>query len=131
MTTLIEAYTDNPLNDSRTIQDNASAVGFDWPDVRGVIEKVKEEIDEVSAAVDANDDEHARRELGDVVFALVNLARFLNASLEEELHHANERFVERFARMEALIEREGASIATCSFDELNAAWDAVKRVDKS
>lgn len=114
------------VGDSHTIQDIVSSLGFDWPDVLGVIDKVEEELAEVREALSDGDSHDARRELGDVFFALVNLARFLDVNASCSLRGANERFVDRFARMEGLLADEGLTIRECSFERLNGAWEKVK-----
>lgn len=115
------------LNRSWSIQSTASTLGFDWPDITGVFGKVLEEVGEVQAAWDEGDHEHAKRELGDVLFAVVNLARFLNADPGDELRRANERFSLRFGLLKEQLKRNGIRIEDCTLKELDAVWEQVKK----
>ncbi len=115
------------LKTSWGIQDEASALGFDWPDITGVFAKVREELGEIEAAWHAGDRPHARLELGDLLFATVNLARFLDADPGEALDRANRRFTGRFDALKEILKGEGRSIESCSFEELDAVWDRVKK----
>ncbi len=118
--------TPDPLRKSRTIQEDASAKGFDWPDISGVLEKVREELDEIESAWDAGLLDKAGKELGDTLFALVNLARFLGADPVEQLEQANMRFSERFALLSNILQREGRVMSECTLDELDEVWERVK-----
>lgn len=117
----------NTLAESCRIQNEASLLGFDWPDIASVLDKVKEELNEVEEALTRNDFDHAKTELGDILFATVNLARHLHANPEEELHKANVRFTRRFAALNKKLERLGRAIHTCALDELNHVWEQVKK----
>lgn len=108
------------------IQSRASALGFDWPDVSGVLDKIAEELQEVRDALANDDVEHARRELGDLFFACVNLARFLGIAPEEAVHQTNRRFEKRFAAVENEVRRMNRTIESCSLGELDAIWERVK-----
>lgn len=122
----MSGYNDDALRDSWEIQENASALGFDWPDISGVFDKVQEELGEVRHAWDAGDREHARRELGDLLFATVNLARFLDADAGAELARANERFTKRFTLLKEEAQRQGLILQHCSLKELDVIWEMVK-----
>ena len=111
------------LAGSREIQERASALGWDWDDIGGVWEKVTEELDELRAA--ATDDERLH-ELGDVLFALVNLARWMKLDPEEALRTANHRWVARHRRVEALAAERGIDLAGLSLAEKDLLWDEVK-----
>lgn len=117
----------NPFTESSRIQDEAASLGFDWPDISGVFSKVEEELNEVKEALACNDFAHAKTELGDVLFATVNLARFLDANPEEELRRANIRFTRRFAALTKELERLERPIHTCTLDELDSVWDKIKK----
>ena len=117
---------DNSLNSAWDIQQAASAVGFDWPDIGGALEKVHEETAEVEEALARGDLDHAREELGDLLFAVVNVARFLEHHPNTALRSATEKFELRFAQVKSIIESEGKVITQCSMDELDAAWERVK-----
>lgn len=92
------------LSMARRIQENASQVGFDWKDPEGVYEKIEEELKELKEAKDPGELEE---EFGDLLFSIVNLSRFLNVDPESALRKATRKFVERFKRMEELIEKDG------------------------
>ncbi|HOJ32793.1 MAG TPA: MazG nucleotide pyrophosphohydrolase domain-containing protein [Candidatus Hydrogenedentes bacterium] len=108
------------------VQHAAAACGFDWPDISGVVEKLAEEVDEIRSALRENNIEHARDELGDLLFAAANLARFLQADPHRELMRATERFSRRFALLEREVARSGKSINRCSLQELDEIWEQIK-----
>jgi MazG family protein len=123
---------------AEALQKKARGVGFDWPDVRGALEKVREEMAEVTAEI-GSDADFARaneapfaaapetaEEIGDLLFSLVNLARHLELDAEELLTRANDKFVVRFRAVEDRIRAESKMMAHCSLEELDAAWEAVK-----
>jgi ATP diphosphatase len=114
------------LGYSRQIQADASAEGFDWPDVAGVLDKVEEELGEIRHALAAGDTLHARKELGDLLLITVNLARFLGADPREELVEATCRFENRFRHLKFFLQAEGKSIRDCEPEALEAAWRHVK-----
>jgi ATP diphosphatase len=110
------------------LQRRAARVGFDWPDARGAFAKTREEIAEVEAAWAAGDETHLHEELGDLLFALVNVVRLAGFDAEATLAAANTKFERRFRAMEARLAAAGTSdLASLSLAELDAAWDAVKR----
>jgi uncharacterized protein YabN with tetrapyrrole methylase and pyrophosphatase domain len=119
------------LRESLEVQAAASALGFDWPDVHGVLEKVEEELGEIRSAVAHGDLAQARRELGDLLLITVNLARFLDAAPEQELHAATERFSRRLDALKQHLAQSGIALEACSLDELNAVWDQVKRTEQA
>ncbi len=111
------------LGHSQSIQRRVAQVGFDWPDVDGNHEKLAEEVGELRQA----GDEKARaREFGDMLFALVNIARRLGVDSEAALREANERFSRRFNYMEEMCRQRGVNIAGLSLDEQNALWEEAK-----
>jgi len=109
---------------SREIQERASTLGWDWDAIDGVWEKVGEEVDELRAAVT---DEDRLHELGDVLFALVNLARWMKLDPEEALRVANQRWVARCRRVEALAVARGVDLRALTLAEKDELWDEVKR----
>jgi ATP diphosphatase len=117
----------DPLSESHALQEAASAKGFDWPDVSGVLDKVAEELEEIRDALREGDPAHARCELGDLLMATVNLSRFLDADPGEELHKAGARFGERFALLEEELEEESIEMKSCTLEFLDARWAKVKR----
>jgi len=112
---------------SREIQERASALGWDWPAVEGVWDKVGEELDELrAAAADPSLAGERLHELGDVLFALVNLGRWLGIDPEEALRAANRRWVERYAAVEALAEERGLVLADLDVSAKDRLWNEVK-----
>jgi len=118
------------LRASWSIQEAASARGFDWPDIHGVFAKVREELEEIEQAWRHHDRAQARRELGDLLFATVNLARFLETEPSAELHSANRRFYVRFERLKEELALEGRELEQCTLAELDVVWERVKRAMK-
>lgn len=108
------------------LQKKASKVGFDWPDQAGVIAKMREELDELEAAIASGDDSHVNEELGDVLFSVVNLARFRKLDPEVLMASANSKFEDRFGKMETALKHEGIELADASPETMDAAWNAVK-----
>ena len=105
----------------------AAQVGFDWPDVAGVMEKVREEIDELQQAVAAGESEHAREELGDLLFSVAQLSRHLDVDPEAALRDAGGKFERRFRHVEAILAEDGRSAADASMVELETLWARAKR----
>jgi len=108
---------------SREIQERASTLGWDWDVIDGVWDKVGEEIDELRKA---STDEDRLHEMGDVLFALVNLARWMKLDPEEALRSANHRWVGRYRRVEALAAERGIELTDLSLAEKDVLWDEVK-----
>jgi tetrapyrrole methylase family protein/MazG family protein len=112
---------------ARRIQERAAAVGFDWPDTEGVLAKTREELCEIQQALATGDHDRSTEELGDLLFAVVNLSRFLDADPERALGGAIERFVARFQAMERELETSGTSLIRATPEEMDAAWERVKK----
>jgi MazG family protein len=109
------------------LQERAAGVGFDWPDAEGPREKVQEELDELDAEVSGgNDTTRIEEELGDVLFAVVNLARKLNCDPRAALEKANDRFVERFRVVEQLARERAIDLGNVDLAELDRLWDEAK-----
>ena len=104
------------------LSQRAAGLGFDWPDIRGVLEKVHEELRELEEAIEGPDPSAAREELGDLLFALVNLGRFLGIHAENALRSANQKFLDRFRHMLAACRREGLAPESLSLEALEALW---------
>ena len=115
------------LGRSHSIQRRVAQVGFDWPEVDGIIEKLSEEIGELKQA---EDEESRAREFGDVLFTLVNIARRMGVDSEAALRVANQRFTRRFNYMEEACRRRGVDFAQLSLEEQNALWEEAKGVLK-
>ncbi len=106
------------------LQKRCANVGFDWPDVAGAWDKVKEEITEVE---EAKDHEHLAEELGDLMFALVNVVRKHKLDPEAVLRAANSKFEQRFRAVEHQLQQHGRNVEQASLDEMEAIWQEVKR----
>lgn len=114
------------------ITKKVAKVGFDWPDHAGVVEKIREETDEVAETLElADDDPHVAEELGDLLFVVVNLCRRRKVDPELALFNANRKFERRFNTVESMLKEQGKSLATATVEEMEAAWQAVKRTEKS
>ena len=109
-------------------QERAARVGFDWPDLAPVIEKIEEEIAEVKNATDKSSLE---RELGDLLFALVNLIRWHGFDAESSLRKMNQRFLKRFNFIEEEVNRQGRQMTDLSLEELDAIWDLAKKAEST
>ena len=116
------------LSRAQKLQNRAARVGFDWPEQSGALAKVDEELLELREALTEGDAGHIESELGDIFFALVNLARHLGADAESTLRHANARFEMRFEMMERAARDEGSTLQAESFDTLEARWKEAKRL---
>ncbi|WP_025322504.1 nucleoside triphosphate pyrophosphohydrolase [Deferrisoma camini] len=114
------------LHRARRVSEKAAGVGFDWDRAEAVLEKVDEELSELRAAVGRGDREGAAEELGDLLFALVNLGRHLGVDAERALHGTVEKFLRRFARIEAALAGRGLRPDQVGLDELEALWQAAK-----
>ncbi|MGA3303829.1 MAG: nucleoside triphosphate pyrophosphohydrolase [Methylovirgula sp.] len=108
------------------LQDKASTVGFDWHDPRAVLAKLREEADEIEAALDAGDSADARAEIGDLLFAVANLARHLGADPEAAIRGTNAKFERRFAFIESELARRGVALKDAGLDEMDALWNLAK-----
>ena len=112
------------------LQNKAGQVGFDWNDPRAVLAKIREEADEIEAALDARDEAHAATEVGDLLFAVVNLARHLEADPEGILRATNLKFERRFAFIERALAAQGKTPQEATLAEMDALWDAAKDEEK-
>jgi MazG family protein len=113
------------LTGAQLIQDRVARVGFEWDDISGVLDKVAEEAEELRRASSHEDKIH---ELGDLLFALVNLSRWLNIHAEDALRQANRRFQQRYIKMEELAEQQGRDFAGLPLDEKEILWQEAKRL---
>ena len=113
------------------LQEKAGKVGFDWNDPRAVLSKIREEADEIEAALDADDRDAIGREVGDLLFAVVNLARHLKADPEAVLRATNRKFERRFASIERALAAQGKSPREATLTEMDALWDAAKAEERN
>jgi ATP diphosphatase len=114
------------LTRAMELQRKASTVGFDWNDPRAVLHKIREEADEIEAALDRADADELASETGDLLFALVNLARHIGADPEMALRGANAKFARRFGYIERTLEAQGRSLDGASLEEMDALWNEAK-----
>jgi tetrapyrrole methylase family protein/MazG family protein len=112
------------LSQAQEYQDRAARVGFDWPEIEGVLEKVKEEIEEIKTA---ETDFELASEIGDLFFALVNVARWKNVDAESALRSTNMKFKKRFAYVQQGAKKQGRDLSTLSLDEMESLWQEAKR----
>jgi len=116
------------LKRSQKIQKRASKAGFDWPDVTGVFNKIKEEIGELEEAINENRQESIKEEIGDLLMIMTNLAQKLNVDSEDALISANKKFTNRFAYIETALENEGTGFSETSFEQLDSLWEDSKKL---
>jgi len=116
----------DPLHKAHRIQDRVSGVGFDWADATGALEKVQEEIGEVREALDHEEFPRLEEELGDLLFAVVNLVRLAGGHSATSLDRANRKFSRRFERLEVMAAEMDISIPDATLEVLDAIWDEVK-----
>ena len=109
---------------AQKLQKKAAKVGFDWPDVSGALDKVEEELAEVRAAIDGNGD--IEEEIGDLIFAVTNVSRFVKVDSERAAEKTCNKFVRRFADMEKQAAAEGKNLSDLTLSELDALWDKAK-----
>ncbi len=120
-----------PLIKAHELQKLCAKIGFDWPDPQPVFDKIFEEIDEVKDAVsnkhNAQDNEHVAEEVGDLLFAVVNLARHLNVNADQALRQANTKFEKRFKHIEQEVKQRELNLSELSLEQLEEYWQRAKR----
>lgn len=109
------------------ITQKASCVGFDWPEISGLIEKMDEELRELKEAVLRGGKEKIREEIGDLLFVLVNVSRFLKINPEEALKKTLDKFIYRFGYIEKSLHKEGRSLLQSNLSEMDKLWEEAKR----
>ena len=112
------------------VQKKAAKVGFDWDSVEGAFEKVSEELEELKEAVTMGIVENANEELGDLLFSVVNVSRFIGVDSEEALTFATDKFIDRFSKVEKMAEEKGINMKETELSELDKLWDEAKKVSK-
>ena len=110
------------------IQDKAAGVGFDWDNIDDVFEKIKEEIDELHAEVKAQQQSNIESEFGDVLFSLINYARFLKVNPEDALERTNRKFIARFQYLEEKATAQGKSLKDMTLQEMETYWQEAKKL---
>ncbi|MDF1813102.1 MAG: nucleoside triphosphate pyrophosphohydrolase [Verrucomicrobiales bacterium] len=111
---------------AQKIQKKVAKVGFDWPDIEPVVAKIREELEEVEDALKSADDEHIAEEIGDLLFAVVNMARKTGNDAELLLDAANRKFVDRFQKIEKALVDSGNSLEKATLEEMDVAWETAK-----
>ena len=114
------------LTRAEKLQKRAARVGFDWPDLTGVIEKITEEAEELAHAADTQDKDATEDEMGDLLFAVTNLARKLGVDPELALRRTNRKFTERFHHIEAKAAESNRSVSDMSLDDMEQLWQDAK-----
>ncbi|MBC8536757.1 nucleoside triphosphate pyrophosphohydrolase [Feifania hominis] len=112
------------------LQAKAAKVGFDWPSAEGALEKLDEERAELAAAIREGDAAHIDEELGDLLFSVVNVSRFLKVDSEESLSRTSEKFIRRFAAMERAAAAAGKQLEQLSLDEMDKLWNDAKKQEE-
>lgn len=114
------------LSRATKLSKRAARVGFDWPDARGVLDKIREELAEVEEALAVGDRQHAQEEVGDLLFAVTNLARTLVADPEQCLRQTNSKFERRFRHVEGALARAERPLGQATLEEMEHHWQAAK-----
>lgn len=109
------------------LQKKAAKTGFDWPDEAGVMEKIREELAELEAALDEGGNARIEEELADLMFSVVNLARFRSIDPEVLMESANSKFEQRFAAMEQALARRGLDLAAATLEQMEHEWQQAKQ----
>lgn len=109
------------------IQSRVSKVGFDWDSVQGIFSKIEEEIKELKNAIKSGNKDKMEEEIGDLLFSVVNLARFLKIDPEGALRKTNRKFEERFKKLEKLAQQKGRSLKDMSLSEMDSLWEEIKK----
>jgi tetrapyrrole methylase family protein/MazG family protein len=112
------------------LQEKAASVGFDWPDYRGALAKVREEIVELESAISSSKPVEIERELGDLLFSMVNLARLLGIDPDTALMETSGKFIRRFAFIEKTAGLAGKELRSCTLSELDEWWENAKKLEK-
>ena len=110
------------------IQDKAKGVGFDWDEPHQVWDKVQEEIEEFQVEVKGGDQDKMESEFGDVLFSMINYARFLNINPEDALERTNKKFIKRFQHLESKAEELGKSLSDMTLAEMDVFWNEAKKL---
>ncbi|CAM1354521.1 nucleoside triphosphate pyrophosphohydrolase [Tenacibaculum insulae] len=108
------------------IQEKVAGVGFDWEEPQQVWEKVQEEITELNEEIKANNQENIEKEFGDVLFSMINYARFIKVNPENALEKTNKKFINRFQYLEEAAKKEGKQLADMSLTEMDVYWEKSK-----
>lgn len=113
------------------VQKKVARVGFDWPDLQGVLDKVREEIAEIEAAAQSGDHKHLEEEIGDLLFCMANLSRKTKCNAELLLQAATDKFIRRFKKLEVELQAQGKGFEGMPLAELDLIWDKVKAAERA
>ncbi|PVD49920.1 nucleoside triphosphate pyrophosphohydrolase [Terrimonas sp.] len=113
------------------LQEKAKQVGFEWDNRAQVWQKVEEEMQELQEAIKANNQDAVEEEYGDLIFSLINYARFLHIDAENALERTNKKFIQRFTQMEEAATGTGKSLANMTLEEMDAIWNRIKIQNKA
>ena len=119
------------LIQAQRLGEAAARIGFDWPDLAGVLDKFEEELHEFREALTESDPSHQEEELGDLLFCLVNVARFLRIDSEGALRRTIHKFIKRFHMVERALLKQGKTPETASLEEMDAIWEEVKKQQRA
>ena len=117
------------LHKAERVQARAARHGFDWEQVHDVMLKVDEELAEVKEAMTENNAAAVREEIGDLLFSIVNLCRFVDTRPEDALHATVQKFTRRFSAVERILQEQGRALQDCSLADMDDAWNAVKKAE--
>lgn len=115
-----------PLRLAEKIQERAASIGFDWDDPAGIIAKLREEIDELEDSIQSGARADVREELGDLLFSVVNMTRFLKIDANAALNQSTSKFIRRFQQMEGLIDADGKRMREMTLEEMDVYWERAK-----
>lgn len=118
------------LSEALKLQQRAATVGFDWSEAEPILDKIEEEIGELREALRSGHDSKIKDELGDLIFALVNMGRHVKADPEQALRGTNAKFRRRFGHIESELEKQGRNTAQASLDEMEELWQAAKGLER-
>jgi len=111
---------------AQRVQDKASQVGFDWEDARGVLRKIREEIDELETSIERQNPEEIEEEIGDFLFSLVNLSRFYKINAEDALRKTTNKFIARFQYIEKKLAEKNIPLSQATLEEMDKLWEEAK-----
>ena len=112
---------------AQRIQEKAKAVGFEWNNREDVYKKIEEELNELHEAIAENDAAHTEEEWGDVMFSMINYARFIGVDAETALEKTNKKFISRFQKMEVMAAGKGESLSNMTLADMDALWNEIKK----
>ena len=115
---------------SRKVQEKASRVGFDWKDTSGALNKISEELTELQEAYESGDQERTAEELGDLLFSVVNVSRFMKVNPEEALEATVDKFIRRFRHIEETVKARGVSLDEMELEQMDKIWEEAKRLEQ-